>query len=75
MHDADSAALEQICGDMDDMESKKMFEDPEGSPKGVSITIDVVPKAEEKKEMEAEPMVEASADDESKLPPFLRKKK
>lgn len=73
-HDADSEALEKICGDMDDMESDKMFKKPEDGPKGVSITVEVVPKTEAKK-IEEELPAEDSADDESKLPPFLRKKK
>jgi hypothetical protein len=71
--DTDSQALEKIVGDMDDMESDKMFKDPEGSPKGVSITIDVVPKSEDKKEEIAPEM--PAVEDESGMPPFLRKKK
>jgi hypothetical protein len=71
-HDADTEALEKICGDMDDMESEKMFKKSEEPAKGVNITIAVEPKAEEKKEELAPAPVE---DDDSKLPPFLRKKK
>jgi hypothetical protein len=74
-YDADSEALEKICGDMDDMESDKMFKKPEDEDKnkGVAITIEVEPKKDEPK---SEPLAEAPAeDDEMKLPPFLRKKK
>jgi hypothetical protein len=77
----DTQALEQICGDMDDMESKKMFDKPEDHSKGVSITIDVVPKGAEPTEKEEAPEPDETmnkggmVDDEMKLPPFLRKKK
>lgn len=70
--DVDSMALEKILGDMDDMESKRVY--GEQPTEGVSITIDVAPKkAEEKKE--EEPMPESPADDDMKMPPFLRKLK
>ncbi len=80
MHSPDTKALEQICGDMDDMESKKMFDpkEPEGTPKGVSITIDVAPKTDEPEEEKPEPEEMnkgGMVDDEMKLPPFLRTKK
>lgn len=77
-HSADTKALEQICGDMDDMESDKMFKEPKGTPKGVSITIDVTPKVdeEEKDEPESEEMNKGGVvEDESGMPPFLRSKK
>jgi hypothetical protein len=77
MDNVDSQALEKICGDMDDMESEKMFKkEPEGTPKGVSINIEVTPKVEEKDEQEPEELNQGGmVDDEMKLPPFLRKKK
>ncbi len=39
-----SKALDSMIGDMDDMETKKMF--PEEENKGVSITISVTPNGE-----------------------------
>lgn len=74
-NDADSQALEKICGDMDDMESDKMFKEPKGTPKGVSITIDVTPKVEEEEEEPEEMNKGGIVEDESGMPPFLRKKK
>lgn len=73
--DTDSEALEQILGDMDSMEGKRVYGDKPAPAAGVSITIDVAPKgpAEEKKEepkLDEEPMPE----DESGMPPFLRKR-
>lgn len=72
-NDVDASALERIIGDMDDMESQRVYGDKPAPAEGVSITIDVAPKpkAEEPKpeEMHAEP----DADDPLKLPPFLRK--
>lgn len=53
MNDVDSSALEKILGDMDDMESSRVYGDKPTPAEGVSITIDVAPKkAEEKKEKE-----------------------
>ncbi len=40
-------ALNRILGDMDGMESQKMFGDKGNNSKGVSITISVVPNGEE----------------------------
>lgn len=40
----DSAALEKILGDMDDMESNRVYGDKPTPAEGVSITIDVAPK-------------------------------
>lgn len=69
----DSSALEKILGDMDDMEGQRVYGDKPTPAEGVSITIDVAPKAkvEDKEEpkLDAEPMPE----DESGMPPFLRK--
>lgn len=70
----DSSALEKILGDMDDMESSRVYGDKPTPAEGVSITIDVAPKAkdEEKKE---DPLAEAPMEeDESGMPPFLRKR-
>lgn len=72
-HSADNSALEKIIGDMDDMESNRVYGDKPTPAGGVSITIDVAPKkAEDKKEepLDAEPEPE----DESGMPPFLRKR-
>lgn len=69
----DSSALEQILGDMDGMESKRVYGDKPAPADGVSITIDVAPKMADKKEepkLDAEPEPE----DESGMPPFLRKR-
>lgn len=72
-NDVESSALEKILGDMDDMESSRVYGDKPTPAEGVSITIDVAPKKpEDKKE---EPMPEAPVEDESKMPPFLRKLK
>lgn len=72
--DAHEEALNRICGDMDDMESKKMFDKKPEMAKGVDITISVAPKTEAEKEEAAE-VPGDDADDEMKMPPFLRKKK
>lgn len=72
--DTDSAALEQILGDMDDMEGKRVYGDKPAPAEGVSITIDVTPKApverKEEPKLDAEPIAD---EDESGMPPFLRK--
>lgn len=47
MNDPHQKALERIVGDMDEMESGKMFGAPEKSNKGVDITISVVPNTGE----------------------------
>lgn len=78
--DTDSAALDKILGDMDDMESQRVYGDKPAPAEGVSITIDVAPKAAapvEKKEEKVveEPMAEPIVEDDSMLPPFLRKKR
>lgn len=89
--DTDSSALEKIVGDMDDMESNRVYGDKPAPAEGVSITIDVAPKAGEKKEDAPHDEVECLAnggcvkhmakggkveeDDEMKMPPFLRKRK
>lgn len=41
-----SKALDSMFSDMDDMEQKKMFGEPDGDEKGVSITISVTPQGE-----------------------------
>lgn len=46
MQDADDEALSKIMGDMDDMESKRVYGKPEDASKGVSITISVMPNGE-----------------------------
>lgn len=76
-HNADTQALEQIVGDMDGMESDRMFKEPKGTPKGVSITIDVTPKVEEEEDDEdAQELNKGGVvEDESGMPPFLRSKK
>lgn len=75
-NDVDSMALEKIMGDMDGMESERVYGDKPAPAEGVSITIDVAPKTakkeEPKEELMAEPVIE---EDESKMPPFLRKRK
>ena len=75
-------ALDSMLGDMDGMESKKMFGEPEQENKGVSITISVSPQGEisqgdvvpssEEEGMSKGGMVEET---DTALPPFLRKKK
>lgn len=70
--DVDSMALEKILGDMDDMESKRVYGEQPND--GVSITIDVAPKKAEEKKEEPAPE-EMPGDDDMKMPPFLRKLK
>lgn len=78
--DPDDEALSKIIGDMDDMESKRVYGDDDKA-KGVSITISVAPNGDtqgaepkEGEEMMSEGgMVEAPAQDFT-LPPFMRKK-
>lgn len=72
MNDIDSSALEKILGDMDDMESQRVYGDKPAPVEGVSITIDVAPKP---KAEEPKPEAEMPVEDDSKMPPFLRKLK
>lgn len=70
----DTASLEQILGDMDDMESQRVYGDKPAPAEGVSITIDVAPKASEEKKEEPKLDAEPDMDDDSGMPPFLRKR-
>lgn len=87
MNDIDSSALEKILGDMDNMEGQRVYGDkPEDAAgKGVTVTIDVAPKGADGPDHEEAMckggcayhkggVVEAPEDD-SKMPPFLRKLK
>jgi hypothetical protein len=89
MQDADDEALSKIMGDMDDMESKRVYGKPEDASKGVSITISVMPNGQEEfKDGDHDPamcgggcayhkggVVEApTTEDDFQLPPFMRKK-
>ncbi len=56
------------------MESDRVYGDKPTPAEGVSITIDVAPKKADEKKME-DPMEEsAEPEDESGMPPFLRKR-
>lgn len=87
--DIHGKALQGMFDDMDDMESKKMFGEPQDANGGVDITISVSPKGGKSKESEDPAMMNKGgvacydeggmvpevADDDFKLPPFMRKKK
>jgi hypothetical protein len=72
-NDVESSALEQILGDMDNMESNRVYGDKPMPAEGVSITIDVAPKPKAEEPKPEEMHTEPDADDDMKLPPFLRK--
>lgn len=80
--DAEESALQRIMGDMDEMESSRVFgKKPTEMNKGVDITISVIPNTGEPESEELPKgydvggLVGAGVDEDKTLPPFLRKKK